>query len=352
MLSDDRRDEIVAENRQLQDRLVTSYQQRDMELVSYQHALENRFPTDWSSVEINRPQFTGINNLNSYPLEEIAEYIDWSPFFMTWELKGKFPKIFDDPVVGDVARELYDNAREMLQKLISDRRVNATGVYGFWPAASDGDDVIVYQDERRDRELARFYMLRQQWQRKGQEHFRSLADYIAPIGSGREDYIGGFAVTAGIQIDQIAAEYEKDHDDYNSIMVKALADRLAEAFAELLHHRARADWGYGTDSELSMEDIVKERYRGYPAGTRLSGVSRSHPEENALADDGCTTPHRHHVDRVLRHVAWLQCLRTLLRPPRIPILRHQPHRSRPTGRLRQTQKHVIGRNARSGSIPS
>ena len=190
---------------------------------------------------------------------------------MTWELKGKFPKIFDDPKVGDVAKELYENAQEMLQKLISNRRVNATGVYGFWPAASDGDDVIIYQDERRDKELARFYMLRQQWKRKGQEQFRSLADYVAPVGSGREDYIGGFAVTAGIQIDQIAAEFEKDNDDYNSIMVKALADRLAEAFAELLHHRARQDWGYGTSEELSMDDIVKERYRGirpapgYPA---------------------------------------------------------------------------------------
>lgn len=271
LLSDERHDEIVQENQTLQAKLVAAYEQRDMELVSYQHALENRFPTDWSSVEINRPQFTGINNLSSYPLEEIARYIDWSPFFMTWELKGKFPKIFDDPKVGSVARELYENAQEMLKKLINDRRVNATGVYGFWPAASDGDDVIVYHDERRDKELARFFMLRQQWQRKGQEHFRSLADYIAPVDSGREDYIGGFAVTAGIQIDQIAAEYEKEHDDYNSIMVKALADRLAEAFAELLHHRARADWGYGNDEVLSMEDIVKERYRGirpapgYPA---------------------------------------------------------------------------------------
>ena len=174
-------------------------------------------------------------------------------------------------MVGEVARELYDNAQEMLQSLIDEHRVKATGVYGFWPAASDGDDVIVYQDERRESELARFYMLRQQWQRKGQEQFRSLADYVAPVGSGREDYIGGFAVTTGIQIDQIAAEFEKDNDDYNSIMVKALADRLAEAFAELLHHRARQDWGFGGDQDLTMEDIVKERYRGirpapgYPA---------------------------------------------------------------------------------------
>ncbi len=271
LLSKDRRDEIVRENRNLQARLVTAYEQREMELVTYEYALQHRFQTDWSQVDITRPKFTGINNLYNYPLEEIAPYIDWSPFFMTWELKGKFPSIFKDPRVGEVARELYDNAQEMLQMLIENRRVQATGVFGFWPAASDGDDVIVYQDERRDKELARFYMLRQQWKRKGQEQFRSLADYIAPVGCGREDYIGGFAVTAGIQIDQIAAEFEKNHDDYNSIMVKALADRLAEAFAELLHHRARQDWGHAPDEPLSMEDIVKERYRGirpapgYPA---------------------------------------------------------------------------------------
>ncbi len=271
LLSEERHADIVTETRQTQKKLVRAYEQREMELVSYRHALENRFQTDWQTVSIERPQFTGISNLNNYPLEEIARYIDWSPFFMTWELKGKFPKIFDDPQVGEVARELFDNAQAMLENLINDRRVNATGVYGFWPAASDGDDVIVYQDERRDRELARFYMLRQQWKRKGQETFRSLADYVAPVDSGREDYIGGFAVSAGIQIDQIAAAFEKDNDDYNSIMVKALADRLAEAFAELLHHRARQDWGYGTDEPLTMEDIVKEKYRGirpapgYPA---------------------------------------------------------------------------------------
>lgn len=271
LLSDDRHDEIVAENRVSQQKLVTAWEQREMELVPYEQALAKRFPTDWDRIPIDRPLFTGINNLNRYPLEEIARYIDWSPFFMTWELKGKFPKILDDPEVGQVARELYDNAREMLDQLIRNRQINATGVYGFWPAASDGDDVIVYHDERRDRELARFFMLRQQWKRKGQETYRSLADYVAPVDSGREDYIGGFAVSAGLEIDQIAAEYEQDNDDYNSIMVKALADRLAEAFAELLHHRARQDWGYGSHEELTMEQIVKEQYRGirpapgYPA---------------------------------------------------------------------------------------
>ncbi len=271
LLSDDRHDEIVTSNRAIQRKLAVAYEQRDMELVSYSHALKHRFRTDWANVQIDQPGFIGVRSLSTFPLEEIARYIDWSPFFMTWELKGKYPKILDDPDVGPVARELFENARAMLDKLINDRRVNATGVYGFWPAASDGDDVIVWRDERRDHELARFYMLRQQWRRKGQKSFRSLADYVAPADSGREDYIGGFAVTAGMQIDQIAAEYERDNDDYSSIMVKALADRLAEAFAELLHHRARQEWGYEGNETLSLDDIVNESYRGirpapgYPA---------------------------------------------------------------------------------------
>lgn len=271
LLSDERRDEMIADNRELQAQLVSAYEHRDMELVTYQEALAKRFATDWSTVRIDKPRFSGVVTLNNYPITELAKYIDWSPFFMTWELKGKYPKIFEDPKVGDVARELYDNALAMLDRLTTEWGVTATGVYGFWPAASIGDDVIVYRDEKRDRELARFHMLRQQWKRKGREEYRSLADYIAPVDSGRKDYIGGFAVTAGLEIDQIAARFEADHDDYNSIMVKALADRLAEAFAEHLHHRARQEWGYGGEEQLSMEDIVRESYRGirpapgYPA---------------------------------------------------------------------------------------
>ncbi len=271
LMSDELRPTMITENRDLQEKLVEAYQQRDMELVSYDYALKHRLPTDWDAVQIDTPSFTGLKTLSAYPLDEIAKFIDWSPFFMTWELKGKYPKIFDDPQVGKVARELFENAESMLDDLISNKRITATGVYGFWPAASQGDDVIVYTDDSRTKELARFYMLRQQWQRKGQKYFRSLADYIAPLESGRQDYIGGFAVTAGIEVDQIAASYEDAHDDYNSIMIKALADRLAEAFAELLHRRARNDWGYGADENLSNEDILREKYRGirpapgYPA---------------------------------------------------------------------------------------
>jgi 5-methyltetrahydrofolate--homocysteine methyltransferase len=188
-----------------------------------------------------------------------------------WELRGKYPKIFSDPDVGVEAKKLYDDARRHLDKLVSEKLLTACGVYGFWPANSDGDDIIVYRDETRSSELVRFPMLRQQWERKGQNDFRSLADYIAPLDSGKGDYLGAFAVTTGIGCDELALHYQKDHDDYHSIMTKALADRLVEAFAELLHRQARIDLGFGRDENLTAEDLIEEKYRGirpafgYPA---------------------------------------------------------------------------------------
>jgi 5-methyltetrahydrofolate--homocysteine methyltransferase len=159
----------------------------------------------------------------------------------------------------------------LLKKIVKEKLLKAQGVYGFWPAAADGDDIIVYTDESRTTEKTRFHALRQQWERKGQEVFYSLADFIAPLGSGRQDYLGGFAVTAGIGCDELAAKFDRDHDDYNSILTKALADRLAEAFAEALHQQARQDWNYGRDEQLSNDELIDEKYRGirpapgYPA---------------------------------------------------------------------------------------
>jgi 5-methyltetrahydrofolate--homocysteine methyltransferase len=205
------------------------------------------------------------------PLSELFPFIDWSPFFCSWELKGKYPKIFEDPTYGRAAEELYDNAQKLLHEIVDQKLLKASGVYGFWPAASDGDDVILYTHESRQHELTRFHMLRQQWQRKGQDDFRSLADYIAPINSGREDYLGAFAVTAGIGAAELCAKFDAQHDDYNSIMVKALADRFAEAFAEYLHAQARRDGGFGQDENLTAEQLIEEAYRGirpapgYPA---------------------------------------------------------------------------------------
>ena len=271
LLSDELRDEFVEANTQEQAKLVASYKGRSQKLVPYSEALEKRFATDWESVRIDKPSFIGKRVLNDFPIAEIRDYIDWSPFFMTWELKGKYPKIFDDAHVGEEAKKVYDDANRLLDQIVADHSVQASAVYGFWPAASDGDDVILYTDEDRSAELTRFHFLRQQWERRGQKDFRSLADYVAPVGSGRQDYIGGFVVTAGIGAEALAERYKAEGDDYNAIMVQAVADRCAEAFAELLHQRARNDWSFGAEEQLTNEQLIAEEYRGirpaagYPA---------------------------------------------------------------------------------------
>ena len=259
-------------NRQAQARLVEAYQQRQsVNLVSYAQAVAQRFATDWATARIDAPAFLGVRALDDFPLAELLPYIDWSPFFMAWELRGKYPKIFDDPTVGTEARKLFDDARRLLDEIIANNLLRARGVYGFWPAASQGDDVIVYAGDSHAHELATFHTLRQQWQRKGTEVYYALADFVAPASSGRRDYLGAFAVTAGHGTDELARKFEADHDDYNAIMAKALADRLAEAFAERLHEIARRDWGYGRDEKLSKDDLIDEKYRGirpapgYPA---------------------------------------------------------------------------------------
>jgi 5-methyltetrahydrofolate--homocysteine methyltransferase len=190
---------------------------------------------------------------------------------LAWELKGKYPLILSDASVGEEAAKLFADAKALLSRIVKERLLTAHAVYGFFPANVDGDDIVVYADETRGLERARFPMLRQQWEREGQTCFRSLADYVASTSSGRADYFGMFAVTAGHGADELAKRFEAEHDDYNAIMTKALADRLAEALAELLHERARRDWGYGKGEHLSKEELIDEKYRGirpapgYPA---------------------------------------------------------------------------------------
>jgi 5-methyltetrahydrofolate--homocysteine methyltransferase len=261
-----------ARNREEQQALVESFNRRQqVQLVPYAQAKAQHFATDWTSVRIDVPKFTGIKVLNDFPLATLVDFIDWSPFFLTWELKGKYPKILEDPKVGEAARKLFEDARALLDEIVSKKLLQARGVYGFWPAASVGDDIVLFTDESHTHELARFHTLRQQWQRQGQTSFLALADFIAPLNSGRSDYLGAFAVTTGHGTDELVARFESDHDDYNAIMVKALADRLAEAFAECMHRTARADWGYGAAENLSNADLIAERYRGirpapgYPA---------------------------------------------------------------------------------------
>jgi 5-methyltetrahydrofolate--homocysteine methyltransferase len=200
----------------------------------------------------------------------LSRYIDWTFFFSAWELKGRFPGILEHPQYGAAARELYEHARTLLGRIAAEKLLVPRGVYGFWPAAGEDDDIILYSDDSRRDELTRFPMLRQQEEIADRRPNRSLADFVAPRATGVRDYVGAFAVS--IQgADALAAAYERDHDDYHAIMVKALADRLAEAFAEYLHATARKEWGYGEREDLSNEDLIAERYRGirpafgYPA---------------------------------------------------------------------------------------
>ena len=240
-------------------------------LLSYEQAVANRLVPDWDEHVTATPWFLGRRALNAVPLEEIARYIDWTFFFSAWELKGRYPGILTHPEYGEQARVLFAEAQALLARIVDEKLLTANGVYGFWPAATEGDDIIVFADESRRAELVRLPMLRQQEQIADGRPNRSLADFIAPRGSGVPDYIGGFAVTAGIGADELVRRFERDQDDYNAIMVKALADRLAEAFAEYLHAQARKDWGYTDADALSVDDLIAEKFRGirpaygYPA---------------------------------------------------------------------------------------
>ncbi|MEM9826703.1 MAG: methionine synthase [Planctomycetota bacterium] len=271
LLSDDLREPFLMENKATQQKLVSSYKGRQQKLVDYQTAKAKAFATDWEDIRIDKPEFTGTRLLEDVPVATLRPYIDWSPFFMSWELRGKYPKIFDDPKVGKQAKIEFDNANKLLDRIEAEGLLTCKAVYGFWPAAADGDDVVVYADETRTREATRFHFLRQQWERRGQTDFRCLADYVAPIGCGRDDYIGGFVVTAGIGADELADSFKAEMDDYQAIMTQAVADRLAEAMAEWLHARAREHWAYGHEESLTNDDMIAEKYRGirpaagYPA---------------------------------------------------------------------------------------
>ncbi len=234
--------------------------------------------TDWATHQPAVPTFTGVKVFDDYPLAELVPYIDWTPFFITWDLAGKYPRILQDEVVGEAARQLFDDAQAMLKKLVDGKLIKARAVLGFWPAnTTEPDDIAVYADESRANSatppLATLHHLRTQTIKHGAvDVHSSLADYIAPQASGVRDYVGGFAVTAGIGVDELTAEYERNGDDYSSIMIKALADRLAEALAERLHERVRKEfWAYAPDEQLDNEQLIKEQYRGirpapgYPA---------------------------------------------------------------------------------------
>lgn len=242
------------------------------EMVKIEVAQQNRQPIEWKAEDIKKPNFLGVKTVNDVPLSDLREYIDWTPFFQTWDLHGKYPQILKDDVVGVEAKKLFADANKMLDKIIEEKWLENKAVIGLWPANAIGDDIELYTDESRSEVLDKFHMLRQQTKKSAKAFNHSLADYVAPKESGLADYMGGFAVTAGIGIEKHIEHFEKDHDDYNSIMLKALADRFAEAFTEFLHEKVRKEfWGYASDEHLSNFDLIKEAYKGirpapgYPA---------------------------------------------------------------------------------------
>jgi 5-methyltetrahydrofolate--homocysteine methyltransferase len=265
------RDQFVADYRTEQERLRAEHEQRTsaIRLVPIAVARQRRLPFDWSTYEPPAPDFVGTRLLEAVPLQEIVPYIDWSPFFHTWEMRGRYPQILDHPEHGARARELFEDAQKLLDRIVRDQLVRASAIYGFFPANAVEDDVELYEDDRRSHVRAVLHFLRQQSERAS-DPYLSLADFVAPRSTGLRDYIGGFVVTAGHGADALVAEFEARHDDYNAIMVKALADRLAEALAEYLHRLVRRQW-YARDEDLSAADLIHERYRGirpaagYPA---------------------------------------------------------------------------------------
>jgi 5-methyltetrahydrofolate--homocysteine methyltransferase len=267
--------------------------QKTKPLLTIEVARKRRTPIDWKTSPLDKPAFTGLRVLASdhvsriphhesrithHPspitLSDLVPFIDWSPFFHTWELRGRYPAILERPE----AKKLFEEAQELLKDLVSRNLLIARGVYGFFPANAVGDDVELYTDDSRTKVLTTFHFLRQQMDKPADQFNHCLADYIAPkvpqpstLNPQLPDYLGAFAVTAGFGVEELCRKFEADHDDYNSIMTKALADRLAEAFAEYLHQRARRDWGYGQSENLTTEEIIREKYRGirpaagYPA---------------------------------------------------------------------------------------
>ena len=272
LLSEDKRAAYLGQVRADQDKQRRDFANRQsgQKLLSIHEARKNAARFDWTD-DPEKPEFLGVKVFDDFPLKDLEDFIDWSPFFHAWELRGRYPKIFEDPVVGVEARKLFADAQGLLKSILGGKRIRARGVMAFFPAQSEGDDILLYEDERRKKIKARIHCLRQQASRTDGQPNRCLSDFVAPLSSGKRDYLGAFAVTTGHGVEEWARELEKGHDDYQAILLKALADRLAEAFAEKMHQLARQAWGFGKKEKLNPEDLIAEKYRGirpaagYPA---------------------------------------------------------------------------------------
>ena len=350
------RQKYVDETRAEYERIATTHAraQEDKKRLSLKDARANALALDWKGYTPPKPAFLGTKVIDDYSIAEFVEYIDWSPFFATWELTGKYPAILDDKIVGEAARSLFADAQKMLNEIVEKKWFKASAVVGFWPANSIGDDIQVFADESRKTPVHELHTLRQQLARREGRANVALADFIAPKGTS--DYIGGFVVTAGLGEDDVADRFKRANDDYSSIMVKALADRLAEAFAERLHQRVRKEfWAYDSAETLTNADLIAEKYRGirpapgYPAqpdhtekgtlfkliegerigvkltesfamwpGASVSGLYFSHPESHYF---GVGKIERDQVEDYARRKGWTveECERWLA-----PILNYDP----------------------------
>jgi 5-methyltetrahydrofolate--homocysteine methyltransferase len=272
LLNPDQKVQAAEDLLQEHERRRKAYQDRNSErkLLSIQDARENHTPIDWNNCTIDKPAFLGLRDYE-VEVETLMEYIDWTPFFYTWEMKGRYPKILTDPKLGTEASKLFEDAQSLLRDIVENRRFQPKAVIGFFPANSDGDDILIYSDESRKKVRTTFHTLRQQTAKADDKPNQALSDFIAPKDSGRADYLGGFALTTGPEVEELARSFEKQLDDYNAILVKAIGDRLAEALAEYMHQQVRNEWGYGRAENLKLEDLVSEKYRGirpapgYPA---------------------------------------------------------------------------------------
>jgi 5-methyltetrahydrofolate--homocysteine methyltransferase len=274
LMSPEERPKAIAKVREEYRTMAESYArgQAEKARTSLADARANRLKLDWAGYAPPRPSFLGTRVFKAYDLAELARYIDWTPFFHAWELKGTYPRILQDDKYGEAARNLFDDAQVMLKQLIAEKWLTANAVVGFWPANSVGDDIELYTDDTRGKRLATLHTIRQQMAREQGKFNLALADFIAPKDTGVADYVGGFAVTAGIGEEDVARRFERANDDYSKIMVKALADRLAEAFAEALRAKVRRElWAYAPDEKLTNEQLIAEDYAGirpapgYPA---------------------------------------------------------------------------------------
>ena len=339
LLSDAQRPKLLADVKADYDSLRERHAAKhDRPMLKLQQARDNRTPIVWDGYEPPAPKEPGIHVLEAYDLAELRDYIDWQPFFNAWEMKGKFPDILHNPTTGETARALYDDAQAMLDKVIAEKWLTANAVFGFFPASAVGDDIEVYTDESRSEVLTTLHNLRQQGEHREGVPNRSLGDFVAPRETGLPDHVGAFAVTAGLGAQDRIDAFKKANDDYSAIMLEALADRLAEAFAERLHQRVRTEfWGHVPDEDLDNEDADRREVPGHPARAGLSRVPGAHREADPVGAARRADQHRDRAHREHGDVAGRGGVRLVLQPPAVAVLRRRPAGSRPGPGLRRAQ---------------